>query len=170
MTPEVLWGTVGKPLGGWLLRHLPTFIFARYYSRLDLQEDLKIRLRSARLETVKLARELQVPHFEAELEAFNMSPHLDVHVRGVGSRLMAFAERGAEVFARLDDWSGFDLPRGDSRPFHLTYWLNEYQMALVSTYVRERLSMQLYVVLRVESRVGPIRPFKNVDIPTPRGQ
>ncbi len=169
MPPEVSWGTVAKPLGGWLLRHLPTFIFAKYYTARDLEEDIKIRLLSARLETVKLARKLQVPYFWAELEAFNMSPHLDVQVRGVGSRLLARAEQAEAGFAAVDDWRGFDLPRGESRPFHVRYWLNEYQMAVVSTYVKEGLSMQLYLILWVESRVGRIKRFKILDINTRRG-
>ncbi len=122
------------------------------------------------MKTVKVARELQVPYFEAELEAFNMSPHLDVHVRGVGSWLMAFAERAAEIFATLDDWRGFDVPRGESRAFGVTYWLNEYQMAVVSTYVRERLTVQLYVRLHAESRVGAVNPFKILEINIPPGQ
>jgi hypothetical protein len=164
MTPEVHWGTVAKPLGRWVLKHLPTFVFAKYYNRRDLEEDIKIRLRSARLETVKVARKLQVPYFEAELEAFNMSPYLDVHVRGVRSHLLAWGEVAPEPFAELDDWAGFDLPRGSSHLFHLTYWLNEYQMAIVSTYLKERLSMRLYVMLCAESRVGLIFPFKHLDI------
>ena len=171
MTPEVSWGTIAKPLGRWALRHLPTFIFAKYYSARDLEDDIKIRLRSARLKTVKVARQLQVPYFEAELEAFNMSPHLDVHVRGVGSSLLACTEGGAEeVFAELDDWKNFDLLREASRVIHLNYWLNEHQAAVVSTYVKEGLSMRLYVVLRGESRIGAIHPFKFLDISSACGQ
>jgi hypothetical protein len=151
----------------WLFRRLPTFIFRKYYPPAQLENDVKIRLRSARFENVKLVRGLQAPYFEVELEAFNMSPYLDADLRGVLTHLGAYGEVGAEAFADLDDWVGFDLPRGTSRPFHVIFWLNEYQNAIVSTYVKEHLTLQLSVMLRAESRVGVIRPFKLLDIRNP---
>lgn len=161
MTPDVPWWTLAQPATSWLLRRLPTFILKKYYSPRDLEEDLRIRLRSTRLETVTFARKLPAPFFEFEIEVFNMSPHLDVHVEGVRSRLLAFAELGAaEAFAQLDDWGGFRLPRRDSRVIRLSYWLNEYQMDIATTYVKEHLSMQLYVALWAESHVGKLCPFK----------
>jgi hypothetical protein len=164
MTLGVSWQAVAKPIGGWMLRRLPTFIFRKYYPPRQLENDVKIRLRSARFETVKLIRGLQAPYFMVELEAFNMSPYLDVDVRGVVTHLMAYGEEAMEIFADLDDWVGFDLPRSTSRPFHVTYRLNEYQTAIVSTYAKEHLALELYVMLWAESRVGVIRPFKLLDI------
>ncbi len=94
-----------------------------------------------------------------------MSPHLDVDVAGVRSWLSACDEAGlGQMFAELDDWGGFKLPRGASRPFHLTYWLNEYQHAIVSNYVAEGWAMDLFVSLRAASRLGPVRPDKILHI------
>ena len=161
MTPQLSWGTVAKPLGRWVFKHLPTFIFTKYYNLRDLEDDIKIRLRSARLEIVEMARKLQVPYYEVQLEAFNMSGYLDVHVRAVRSFFLARTESGAaEPFACLDDLKDFDLPRGHSRPIRLTYWLNEFQMAVVSIHLKEGLSMEMYVGLVGETRIGAIRPFK----------
>ena len=167
MTLSVSWRTVAKPIGGWLFKRLPTFIFRKYYGPRRLENEIKIRLRSAKFGTVKLVRGLQAPYFEVELEAFNMSPYLDANVRGVLTHLGAYGEVGAKQFADLDDWAGFDLPRGTSRPFCVIFWLNEYQNAIVSTYVKEHLTLQLSVMLRAESRVGVIHPFKLLDIRDP---
>jgi hypothetical protein len=146
---------------------LPTFIFRKYYPAQQLQDEIKIRLRSARLVTAKLLGGLQVPYFELELEAFNMSPYLDLNVTGLLSSLAACREPAAETFAECDHWGGFNLPCGTSRPFHIRYWLNEYQDAVVSTYVRERWALQLFVVLWAESRIGMVRSFKTLVIKNP---
>jgi hypothetical protein len=167
MTPAVTWRTVAEPIGRWLLRRLPTFIFRRYYSPQELANDIKIRLRSARFRAAKLVRGLQVPHFEIELEAFNMSPYLDVNVTRVLTSLSAYGEEVLETFADLDRSWGFNLPRNTSCPFHVTYWLNEFQTAVVSTYVNEHLTLKLDMVLWAESRVGMVRPFKVLDIKNP---
>jgi hypothetical protein len=127
-------------------------------------------LRSATFRIVKLIKGLQAPYFEIELEAFNLSPYLDVDVKGVLTHLSAYGETVAEMFAELDNWVGFDLPRSTSRPFHVTYWLNEYQTAIVSTYVMEHLTLELYVMLWAESRIGMARPFKILDIKNPAAQ
>lgn len=167
MTPSVSWPTVVKPIGVWLCRRLPAFIFRKYYGPRRLENEIKIRLRSARFRSAKLVRGLEVPYFEIELEAFNMSPYLDVNVTGVLTSLSAYGEGAPEMFASLDDWVGFDLPRNTSCPFHVTYWLNESQTAVVSTYVKEHLALELSVMLWAESRVGVIRPFKLLDIRNP---
>jgi hypothetical protein len=167
MTLSVSWRTVAKPIGGWLFRRLPTFIFRKYYGPRRLENEIKIRLRSAKFGTVKLVRGLEVPYFEIELEAFNMSPYLDANVTGVLTSLSAYGQGAPEMFASLDDWVGFDLPRNTSCPFHVTYWLNESQTAVVSTYVKEHLALELSVMLWAESRVGVIRPFKLLDIRNP---
>jgi hypothetical protein len=93
-----------------------------------------------------------------------MSAYLDVNVTGVLTDLSAYGEKALETFASLDDWVGFDLPRGTSQPFHVTYWLNEYQTAIVSTCVNEHLALQLKVMLWAESRIGMVRPSKLLDI------
>ncbi len=171
MIPEVSLGTAGKPLFRWALKRLPTFIFTKYYNARNLQDDIKIRLHSARLKFAEMAGKRQVPQFQVELEAFNMSPYLDIDVQGVRSYLMGCTDEGLlDIFAQLDDWGGFDVLRGQSSPFHLTYWLNEYQTAVVSACVKLGLSMQLDVILWAESRVGVIRPFKCLKISNPHGE
>jgi hypothetical protein len=171
MTPEVPWGTAAKPLLGWAFKHLPTFIFKKFYNLRNLKDDIKIRLAFAALETAKLAGKLRVPCFRVGLEVFNMSPYLDVYVRGVRAFLMVPAEGGVEdIIADLDDWTNLDLPCGQSRGVHLKCWLNEFQMAVMSTPLKGGLSMRLYVVLHVESRIGPIKPSKSLGISNPCGQ
>jgi hypothetical protein len=166
MTPEVSWGMASKPLVRWVLRHLPTFIFTKYYNLRDLKDDLKIRLQSTRPVTITLPKKLVAPRLEVEGEAFNLSPYLDTNVTAVLSFLSA-AAGGGDIFAEVENWRGFDLPRGEVRPFMLTYWLNEYQCSIVSACLEGHFPIELHVVLWVNSKIGTARPFKIFKITNP---
>ena len=164
MTPGISWRHVAEPAGRWLLKKLPAAIFARYYSPRQLGDDIKIRLASV---VFRLPGKLKAPSLEINLEAFNMSPHLDVHVTAVRSFLSSDAEAGGDVFAELDDWAGFYLPRGRSRPCMLTYRLNAFQMEVVQECLRVSACLHVFVTLWVDSRIGVVRPFKTFEISQP---
>jgi len=168
VTGGVSWRTVAEPIGRRLLKGLPNFIFVRYYNARDLEDDIEIRLRSARLTRAKLLKGLEAPSLFIELEVFNLSPYLDVRVTAVRSLFSACDEEGLEhTFAHLDDWAAFELPRGRPCPLHLWHCPNEYQTAILSTYSEAHFSLNLFVTLRVESPIGmahPIKLFRTVDL------
>ncbi len=166
MIPEMPWRTVAEPMGRWLLRRLPAVVFTKYYNPLDLENDIKIRLQSERPIVMRPGK-LRAPSLEIEGEVFNMSPYLDLHVTAVRSSLSADCNAGGDVFAKFDDWGGFDLPRGEPRPFMLTYWLNEFQMRVVSSCLDERVRMTVDVMLYADSRIGVARPFKQFYVTDP---
>lgn len=166
MTTDVSWRTLAKPLGHWMLKRLPKFIFVHFYDTDDLEHDIKIRLRAARLGTVKLLRGLHAPYLEIELELFNLSPYLDARITAVRSSVSACDEEGlGHTFAHMDDWGAFELLRGVPRPLHLRYWPNEYQTAILSTYSEEHFPLKLLVVLCVDSPIGVVYPFKALELP-----
>ena len=167
MTPGISWRHVAEPAGRWLLKKLPTAIFARYYSPPQLRDDIKIRLASAAPVVFRLPAKLKAASLEINLEAFNMSPHLDVDVTAIRSFLSADGEAGGDVFAQLDDWGGFYLPRGESRPCMLTYWLSASQMEVVQECLRGSASLRVTVILWADSRIGVVRPSKIFQISQP---
>lgn len=166
MTPDVPWHSLAKILGRCFLRRLPASIIGRYYSTRHLRDDIKIRLRCAEPITITVAKKLVAPRLEVHGEAFNLSPYLDTNVTAVLSFLSVDAA-GWDVFAELDDWRGFDLPRGKVRPFMLTYWLNEYQFSIVSACLEGHFPIEVNVTLWVDSKIGVARPFKIFKIADP---
>ncbi|MGH9468881.1 MAG: hypothetical protein ACRD1N_00900 [Terriglobia bacterium] len=143
MIPEIPWQAAAKPAAAWLLRRLPGFILRKRYNAEALEADIKLRLLAESGATLKRPRELVAPSIEFQGEAFNMSAYLDVSVTAVRSFLSSPPEKRGNVFAECDDWSGFRLPRGSSRPFVVTYWLNQFQMTLVSS-CSDDLSFLMY--------------------------
>lgn len=166
MSTEVSWVTVAKPLSHWIIGRLPRFIFERFYGERDLENHIKVRLTSARLESAGLLKGLQVPSLEIELELFNLSPYLDVRVISVRSLLWARNEEGRErTFAQIDEWEPFDLTRGEPYPLRQRLWPNEHQAAVLSICSAERSSLEIVVALRMESKIGTSYRLKRLRLP-----
>lgn len=159
--PNVPWQALAGPAGRWLLRCLPGFVLRQYYNAEALAEDIKLRLHGESGTKLTRPREgLVAPSLEILGELFNMSP-LDVHVTAVRSFLSYDSLQGGSVFAECDVWNSFHVRRGSSSTFGVTYRLNQFQMAILSSFIERNIPLHIHFCLYVHSRAGIARPAKS---------
>jgi hypothetical protein len=156
----ISWGDLAKPVGRWLLRRLPTVVFAKFYSLGDLREDIMIILDSSQPLKVYLPMKWRAPSVWFSAKVLNSSPYLDIRVKRVSLTLSATPGELGEIFADVNDWDEFDLRRGESRDCQLICWLNQFQTEIVRGCQENRISVEATVYVCAESPFGVVVAWK----------
>lgn len=166
---EVSWKDIVKPVAQGLIKRLPRRILQKFYKTKDLERDIHFVLFSEQPLRVCLPKELQAPFLDFTLTLTNMSPYLDARVTEISSFLKATddSDRTYEIFADFQDLRGFDLPQRSSRHRPCRYWLNEFQLQIVRRVLERKASMQAFVHVCAQSRIGPVSVYSFFDFNRP---
>ena len=167
MAEPVSWHTALKPVWHWLLKRLPSFLFAKWYPARNLEADIKILLDHADVLRLHLPKQHGAPSLDFSAKILNASPYLDIRISRVSLSLSVSDAEYEEAFAQAYDWTEFDLPCGRSTLCQITMWPNEFQMQVVRCCDETKLPVNATVYVSTESALGTViawRVFRRVPL------